>query len=270
MTIKTEAKFIILFIALIYQSCNSNKTSLEISGLKNKVKEIKARKFLGYKEGEEIKIGEPTRYSHENYHLTYSKDGMLLKTIYLDASNKIDWQQTYNYDNNLNLFEIKHLDSYNDTTKTYRYSYQNNEVSSVTELDKNGRITSSQDLKPPYYEGEQVTKGYNLDGSTFNNYYKSKYNDKKQLIQMTQYDEDHELWLTRNFIYNDNGEMTESIELGPKNNEKLRIKYIYDYDDKGNWIKCIETHEPVEQNDNSPTPDKVKYYITIRTIEYFK
>lgn len=251
--------YIIIFLSLLCFSCFSDEevmNDLKKNNLKGKVKSMEEAVYdVVEKDGEIEKSN--LNWKHL---IVYNREGnkMMKKTYKLDGS--VEDVYMYKYDRKGRLIEELGTDAAGEYSTKMVYEY-----------DDKGRMIED-NLWTPEYAHPISTSTYEYDEKGMLTesiiWYTSKknrvmwkyvyeYNDKGQESVSKTYKEDGSLERKNIFEYNNKGDMI-SMVVESDRFDPSRHTYNYEYDEKGNWIRRIQTDQ------GEP------YQIIERTIEYYE
>lgn len=218
---------IILMLAALLTSCNSNRNDLEKYNLKGKVWKVKETRYYGEEKFD----------GHRLY--IFNEDGNLTETQQLDRKGKIEKTTKYSYDENGICAEIT---TYEDDKVVEKQVNQinNNQIKETQVFDNKGKLKSKYQYA---YSGADISGGrvFNSDGGlhvTFQNKLSSGLLTK-QIVK----DSLEEISSIRIYERNKEGDIiTQKIQF-PKDTIEYVYTFQYDYDEKGNWLKQYQFDE---------------------------
>lgn len=222
---------LMLTVALVAPSrAQQKKSDLEHAGLKGKVKTVKVdeAKFSN-------KSGKPVEGKRVNVETqSYGENGMLVKSIRIDAGQRGDY--FYTYEANGNRQEL------------IRNTITSSRVKTEFKYDANG------------YRIEEVQTGdAGLVAKIISVY------DAKGLRTERQMFTKQGLFARRTYAYGADGHPTEEAEYDPKGGLVGKQSYSYELDATGNWIKRITSAQGMSGGKPFSEPAEVTY----RTITYY-
>ncbi len=229
-----------LLTLVLFYSCNSEKrnyqSDLEESNLKGKIRKVEKTIHNADEKITTCPCGEKEECKQT---LTvYNEKGKLTESVTLDIDGKILVTSRYIYNRQdlckeidrytgknlvgkeVNIFhggqlkEVKVFNADGAAENVYTYEYSGGAVLSGTTLDDNGEIIGA-----------------------FHNEYLNG-----QLDSQTKKDKNGNITLVTKYMRNANNDVTESIFTYPLMNTEYKMKFDYEYDNQGNWIKQIQIY----------------------------
>jgi hypothetical protein len=206
------------------------KTDLEHVGLKGKIKSIKIEEAkLSNKSGKPV---EGKRVQLETQ--TYGENGMLVKSVRVDAGARGDY--FYSYDASGNRLElIRNAVSQSRVKTEFKYDANGNRIEEV-QIGDNGLVG-------------KTTYVYDSKGRC----------TEKRLFNK------QGMFATRTYAYKTDDNPTEEAEYDSKGGLVGKQSYSYELDPTGNWTKRITSRDLVSNGKPVGEPAEVTY----RTITYF-
>jgi len=244
----------ILMIVIIAFSCKSEQSSLksdlELANLKGNVWKID-RTFHDANGKCACPAATKTECNQSQY--VYDKNGNLTESYTIDENGTINVSTKYIYNRRgvcseidkysgeklagkevpvlngakVTGYKIYNENGINETTLDYEYS--GDEISEEKTLNNTGEVISS--VKNEFING--------------------------QLVSQTEKDNNGEVKTITRYKRNDNNDIVEYLISVPKDNMEYTIKYEYEYDSTGNWVKQTQLYK-----------GKI-VSIILRNIEYF-
>jgi hypothetical protein len=190
----------------------------------------------------------------ERYTYIYDKNGNVNEVVKYNAYEAL-YKDSYGYDSKNNRISEARFDqngnlSYQNVTK-----YKDSLISEMIGLDKDSKQLSIE--KREYdQKGNLVYKSFQDFVSEEHNRESSKYDASGNLIQWNYYIGEL-LSQSINYKYDEHKNLTQMERLDERGLVQENKKYIYEYDEKGNWIKKTIL------NNDSPS------YIIERKIAYY-
>src|SRR5574343_171559 len=259
-----KTKFFFLVLITIFQSCSGKQDDNDWTkeNLKDKVKSYSEIHYEAFEEFGEIKKRKKLYGFNYDFDLSgnlivkeyLNSDGSLNSkdiTKYDDLGNKIDWsfydtngtlysKFIYSYDSNKNLIQDNNLDRYGDIElkRIYKYDDNGNEIE-VNSYGSNGGLTSK--LSTEYDENENKINVSQFEKNgliRFKSVY--KYNKKGNKLEELKIEYDNYGALVNKNVtqFNDQGDIFETNSYDFLGNLKDNFIQKYEYDKKGNWVKC--------------------------------
>ena len=224
---------ITLLIGLITAASSGGqqkKTDLEHVGLKGKIKTVKVDEAkLSNKSGQAV---EGKKVQLET--TTYGENGMLVKSVRVDAGARGDY--FYSYDASGNRLELIRNAVTQSRVKTeFKYDGNGNRVEEIQTGDE-GLVA-------------KTTYVYDLKGRCI----------EKRLFNK------QGMFARRTYAYKTDEHPTEEAEYDPKGGLVGKQSYSYELDSTGNWTKRITSRDLVSNGKPVSEPAEVTY----RTITYF-
>ena len=206
------------------------KTDLEHVGLKGKIKTVKVDEArLSNKSGQAV---EGKKVQLET--TTYGENGMLVKSVRVDAGARGDY--FYSYDANGNRLELIRNAVTQSRVKTeFKYDGNGNRVEEIQTGD----------------EGLVARTTYVYDS-------KGRCTEKRLFNKQG-------MFARRTYAYKTDDHPTEEAEYDPKGGLVGKQSYSYELDSTGNWTKRITSRDMVSNGKQVSEPAEVTY----RTITYF-
>jgi hypothetical protein len=241
-------------IVIIAFSCKSEqsvlKSDLELANLKGKVWKID-KTFHDANGKCSCPAATKTECNQSQY--VYDKEGNLTESCTIDENGKININTKYIYDRPGVCSEI---DKYSgeqligkevsvlDGTKVTGYKIYNENGINETTLDYE-------------YTGDEISeeKTLNNTGEVISSVKNEFING--QLVSQTEKDNNGEVKSITRYKRNDNNDIVEYLISVPKDNKEYLIKYEYEYDSEGNWVKQTQLYNGQIVS------------IILRNIEYF-
>jgi len=222
---------LIIALALAGPSgAQQKKTDLEHAGMLGKVKSVKVEEArFSNKSG---KLVEGKRVQVET--LSYGENGMLTKSVRIDAGARGDY--FYSYDSSGNRLELIRNATTSSRVKTeFKYDSNGNRIEEVQTGDEGlvGKTIYAYDAKGRCTE----SRLYNKQG----------------------------MFARRTYAYGDGANPTQEAEYDPKGALVGKQSYTYDLDPTGNWIKRITSTQGMI--DGKPVAEPAE--VTYRTITYY-
>ena len=222
---------LIIALALAGSSgAQQKKTDLEHAGMLGKVKSVKVEEArFSNKSG---KLVEGKRVQVET--LSYGENGMLTKSVRIDAGARGDY--FYSYDSSGNRLELIRNATTSSRVKTeFKYDSNGNRIEEVQTGDEGlvGKTIYAYDAKGRCTE----SRLYNKQG----------------------------MFARRTYAYGDGANPTQEAEYDPKGALVGKQSYTYDLDPTGNWIKRITSTQGMI--DGKPVAEPAE--VTYRTITYY-
>jgi len=187
--------------------------------------------------------------------VVYDKSGNITSEIKQNNDVNGNFSIKYKYNAQKKL-DKKEMSSGNRVLSTYIYSYDDNGNVSAMEIKKRPGLLDVDDEKFEYKydEKNRLVEEIHLDGE---DYRKTEYvyNDKNQLIRLVEYNHRGGITFETDYEYDELDNLsTEKSQY--RGNPTRDISYVYEYDDRGNWI-----------NKRSLANDKT-FSLQIRVINY--
>jgi hypothetical protein len=261
MTMKNLNFYIIIFMSLLCFSCFSDeeiKNDLKENNLKGKVKSMEEAVYdvvekdggieksslnwkhlvIYNKDGNKImkKTYKLDGSLEDVYKFIYDEKGRLLEEVGGDVAGKYLTKMIYEYDNKGGMIE--------DNLWAPKYSHPI--ITRTHKYDEKGRLIESIDWWS-YRKSKVMWK------------YVYEYNDNGKVSIEKLYKDDRgriKEWVNTSYEYNENGDKIREVIKSARFDPSI-YTFKYKYDEKGNWIRRIQTDQ------GEP------YQIMERTIEYY-
>jgi hypothetical protein len=154
-----------------------------------------------------------------------------LKEVSYNAEGKIASQISYNAENKAEY------------TNTFAYSGDKDQpIIVITTTDINNKLYSTTTLRHNS-KGKIVEEKYTTDKATQAQTKQFTYDDKDQLIELSQFDYREKPMNKVNYKYDTNGNLVEYKQSSADNGISTQYTYVYKYDEKGNWISRAEVEK---------------------------
>jgi len=210
---RSKLKFLFLLIPLFYNCSNggeneSQTEEIEENDIPNVVQLITNIKSLNPKSWE--KYGS----------ILYYKDGFLKFSVFENCSNNMQYYE-YNSDGKISL--VYHGRYYNENDEKF-----NPDKFDITSYKANADI-----------EEYIYSNGLLIERQTAERIYYYSYNNKRQLINVDQYELDLNYYYER-YTYNYNNDKIESLKIDNLETGRSKL-YTFEFDDKNNPIYSLKT-----------------------------
>jgi len=221
---------LVVLVPVVASVGQQKKTDLEHGGLKGKIKTVKVEEAkLSNKSGKSV---EGKKVQLET--TTYGENGMLVKSVRVDAGARGDY--FYSYEANGNRLEL------------IRNAVTQSRVKTEFKYDGNGsRVEEVQTGD----EGLVAKTTYVYDS-------KGRCTEKRLFNKQGRF-------ARRTYAYKNDDNPTEEAEFDPKGGLVGKQSYSYELDSNGNWTKRITSRDMVSNGKQVSEPAEVTY----RTITYF-
>lgn len=262
-------KYLYIFLPLLlFSSCNSSrKTDLEEFCLKNKVKSVTEIMYAPVEKFGKVERGEQLRLEGWDFKHTFTTKGYLSETVMMKADGSVVGKTKYEYLTKDSVQKRGFVEYDSEETAIarteYKYEKGSDDVAQEISVDSDGNIRYSKQIE--LSDGKRTTSTFSGGGKLISklveildkrNYpsevivygqdnelsihYKEHYN-KMGLRDTTIYldTESDGLVATIGYTYDVNGNLVHQHgqdASGPY----LPKKFVYEFDEKGNWITCIE------------------------------
>ena len=278
---------IVLFVALIAQSCSNEKIENDwtADNLQGKVLSLSEFSYEAKDRFGNIEKGERKRQSSYEYDQqikydekgnkiernSYNSDGSLVNkwTYKYDEKGNRTEANTYNSDGSLNLKLIFKYDEKGNITElngyisdgslvrkdAYKYDEKGNKIEHKN-YDSDGSLYFKYTHKYDEKGNEIEYNGYNSDGS-LDSKWTYKYDEKGNVIEMNEYNSDGSLGRKNSYKYDEKGNEIEYNGYNSDGSLENKNSYKYEFDKQGNWIKQIKFKDGIPE------------YILERQYEYY-
>ncbi|MBN2890616.1 MAG: hypothetical protein JXL97_02000 [Bacteroidales bacterium] len=253
--------FVLFFLAsasLLNAQCEYN---LSTKDLKGNVKYYHEESFVTVKKDGKWQKGSRRNIWQKDQNIWFDEDGHYTKLQTINSDGTIFEEQVFKYDENNKLTEIERTyngesggkiiftyDCFNNLIEKISYD-EDNEIEEKTEYKYNNKnlktseITHEEDeifVKNKYNYNEnnlmfEWEKEYPQENERSTLYF--EYNEKNVLIKTTKHDFKGGIIEETQYIYNQNGQISEEIKYG--NNNIIDYKNIFKYDENDNLIEKI-------------------------------
>ena len=232
---------IILFVALIAQSCSNEKIENDWTrdNLQGKVLSLSEFSYEAKDRFGNIEKGKFKRYDWENdfyldsdFQIKYDEKGNKdVLNIYSHIDRQVIAKYVYQYDENGNMTEMNIRSKYGSLKNKFFYKY-----------DENGNMTE---------ENRYDSDGIKYGKDTY------KYDEKGNKIEENMYNSDGSLRSKDTYKYDEKGNKIEENMYNSDGSLRSKNTYKYEFDKQGNWIKKIEFKDGIPE------------YILERQYEYY-
>ena len=232
---------IILFVALIAQSCSNEKIENDWTrdNLQGKVLSLSEFSYEAKDRFGNIEKGKFKRYDWENdfyldsdFQIKYDEKGNKdVLNIYSHIDRQVIAKYVYQYDEKGNMTEMNIRSKYGSLKNKFFYKY-----------DENGNMTE---------ENRYDSDGIKYGKDTY------KYDEKGNKIEENMYNSDGSLRSKDTYKYDEKGNKIEENMYNSDGSLRSKYTYKYEFDKQGNWIKKIEFKDGIPE------------YILERQYEYY-
>lgn len=280
--------FILIFLVLISSFCFSQKTDLQIENLKGKIKTMSSSNYdVNIVEGQYKKGAKKNESFFDDIIITdYDTIGNKISETYIKTDNSVREILTFKYNQKHLLVEItkdkfgKEKFEYNEQNRLINhYDYDKNErIKNFTSYlyDKNGNLIEKRYanyiskhfynpnkllIRLEKYDTDEISMAEILKSKIVsNNYFEYKYDTENRISEEFEISKNHRN--EQSYMYDNFGNiLAEFIYIDKKSDgssyRSIIRKYIYKYDEKGNWISRIQI---VDKEPRSLDERKIEYY----------
>ena len=267
---KHTLTLLVLFVALIAQSCSNEKIENDWTrdNIQGKVLSYSEFSYEAENRFGNIEKGERNRqfsieYDHQ---IKYDEKGNEIEYNGYNSDGSLDFKYTYKYDEKGNKIEenFYHSDGSLARKWTYKYDEKGNKIEG-NEYNSDGSLDSKKTYKYDEKGNKIEENEYNSDGSldfkyTYKydekgnkieeNFYHSdgslarkwtyKYDEKGNKIEGNEYNSDGSLDSKKTSKYDEKGNEIEYNGYNSDGSLNSKKTYKYQFDKQGNWIKRIE------------------------------
>jgi hypothetical protein len=150
----------------------------------------------------------------------------------------------YSYNSKGQLIKQENFKQYNNTQnfnnyREWKYNTQGQKIE-VNSFYKDGTLISKTEFQYDL-KGNVTSEFKYLNNGTLLNSYEYEYNEKNQRTILIEYSSSGIKVQDKKYIYDKYGNISTEFSFG-----EISGKYIYKYDDKGNWIEMIEMNSKNE------------------------
>lgn len=261
-------KYIVMFSLCFLVGCEGRKENdLEKLFLKGKVKSMSEYRYRAEERYGKVEKGEPFREEGWDKLILFGENGMYVEAQHLTPNGDLVGKTVYQYDKENKKIMEQELDSEGGLSEKITFSYnEDKKLYQVLRLNDMDGIVSSMmidvrddgKVEHNYYGPSGLMlrrevmvmnrKGLPEETMIYSsekklvNHRKEEYNGNGQLEKLQVFaPEDGTLIMTVNFTYDDSNNII--LQEGVDNISRegfLPIKYEYEFDDKGNWTRCVE------------------------------
>lgn len=225
-----------LFVTISCAQQNASDCSKRVDFLNDEEVDLYASSFVG--QVKEIKILEKNLESDSPQEITttikFDEKGKITETFLSNARIKMFGRTLYSYDNQNRIIKktTYNPDGSAVTENVFTYNTNGGLESKATQ----NAITKKVIMKTGYkYESPESYSQY-YDGR-FARWIKLTKDEKCRIVESNLYKEDKSLENKITISYDDKNNIVESIVFSPNGNQIEKMKYQYEYDSNGNWIK---------------------------------
>ena len=256
---KHSLALLVLFVALIAQSCSNEKIENDWTrdNLQGKVLSYSEFSYEAKKRFGNIEKGKRTYYGHNN---KYDKNGNVTEQNDYNLDGSLRSKETYKYDENGNETEKNYYNSDGSLKRKYtsKYDEKGYKIERYQYPYSDGRIAGHTTIYKYDKNGNEIEcDNCGFDGTAVDYKKTHKYDEKGNKIESKGILDDGSLHFKRSFEYDENGNETERNSYNSDGSLDYKYTSKYEFDKQGNWIKRIEF------KDGIPT------YILERQYEYY-
>jgi hypothetical protein len=239
-------------VAIVVFSCNSHspqKSDLAVSNLKGNVKKVSR---IVNETGESCGCTIKTDCNQSEY--VYNEKGNLVAYYTLDENKVTNDSSVYSFNNRGLCTEISKF-RFSKSAGREVPVVKGGKISGYKIYDEKGSLEANVIY---VYTGDEVSeeKTVDLNEKPIKTILKEYSNG--QLVTQTEKDEDGNVKSISRYTRNASNDVVECLTTISKDNKDFKLKYEYEYDNEGNWIRQTQTYEGAIIN------------VIIRNIEYFK
>ena len=267
---KHSLTLLVLFVALIAQSCSNEKIENDWTrdNLQGKVLSYSEFSYEAENRFGNIEKGERNRQFSigTDHQIKYDEKGNEIEYNRYNSDGSLDYKFTYKYDEKGNKIEENSYNSDGSLARKWTYKYdekgniiEGNEYYSDGSLDS--KNTYKYDEKGNKLEGNSYNsegsldskntykydeKGNKLEGNSYNSEgsldskWTYKYDEKGNEIEGNGYNSDGSLEFKYTAKYDEKGNKTQVNDYNSDGSLNSKKTYKYQFDKQGNWIKRIE------------------------------